>query len=70
MIFVFKTSVSDNPAIKNLQPLLDNYLPNSKWNFDLEDCDNILRIESQIVVTGTIINLLKDNGYDCDELPD
>jgi hypothetical protein len=70
MIFVFKTNVSDNSAIQNLQPLLDRHLPDSIWNFDLEDCDKILRIDSQIEIAETTINLLQDNGYDCEELPD
>lgn len=70
MIFVFKTNVFDNAAIQHLQPILDKHLPNSNWNFDLEDCDKILRIDSQIEIVETTINLLHKNGYDCEELPD
>ena len=70
MIFVFKTNVSDNSAIKNLQPLFDKYLPKTNWNFDLEDCDKILRIECQINIAETTIKLLKEEGYYCEELPD
>ena len=47
MIFVFKSSVKTKIQAKKLKPHIDNILPNAKWNFDLEDCDNILRIESE-----------------------
>jgi hypothetical protein len=70
MISVFKTNVTNTTEIETLKPFLDTHLENAKWNFDLEDCDNILRIESQIKVTETTIILLQDNGYECEELPD
>lgn len=70
MIFVLKTNVSNNLEMENLQPLLDKHLPNSIWNFDLEDCDKVLRIDSQIEVAEIAIKLLQDNGYFCEELPD
>jgi hypothetical protein len=69
MIFVFKTNVSPDD-LETLQPLLDKHLPNSKWNFDLEDCDNILRIDSVNEITQPTIKILKDNGFDCQELED
>lgn len=68
MIFVFKTNVSDSLTIKKLQPLLDKHLPSSNWNFDLEDCDKILRIESRTEIAEITINLLKINGHFCEEL--
>lgn len=70
MISVFKTSVSNESDIEILKPLLDTQLENSKWNFDLEDCDNILRIDSLNEVVEQTIKLLKDYGFDCEELPD
>ena len=69
MIFVFKTNVSPDD-LETLQPLLDKHLPNSKWNFDLDDCDNIFRIDSQLQISETVIKLIQDNGYECEELPD
>ncbi len=68
MIFVFKTSVKYKIQIKNLKPQFDNILPKAKWNFDLEDCDKILRIDSEENIVLPIINLLKKHNYDCAEL--
>ena len=47
MIFVFKTSVKTTMQIKKLKPHIDKILPTAKWNFDLEDCDKILRVDSE-----------------------
>jgi hypothetical protein len=39
-----------------------------KINFDLDDCDKILRVEGKNVLPGKIIGLLKANGYQCQAL--
>lgn len=70
MISVFKTSVSNAIEIEILRPLLETYLETAKWNFDIADCDNILRIDSQKEIVELTINLLHDNGFDCEELAD
>lgn len=70
MISVFKTSVKNTAEIEALKQLLDEHLVNSKWNFDLEDRDNILRIDSRIEIAETTIKLLQHNGFECEELPD
>ncbi|WP_421804183.1 hypothetical protein [Flagellimonas sp.] len=46
-ILVFKTSVKQKGEVNQLRPWL-NKLVNSNgcWNFDLEDCDKILRVET------------------------
>ncbi|MBW1654046.1 hypothetical protein [Flavobacterium quisquiliarum] len=65
MIYVFKTSVDSQTKFESASLLLDQLLPESKWNFDLEDCDNILRIDSEL----DIPNLIQNNGiFDCIEL--
>ena len=63
MIYVFKTSVKSNTEAKKLIPHIGKTLPNAKWNFDLEDYDKILRIESEENIVSTIINLLKAHNF-------
>ncbi|WP_010521519.1 hypothetical protein [Aquimarina agarivorans] len=70
MIFVFKTSISSKKTIKLLTPHLNKLLAVSDWNFDLEDCDNILRINSQINIVKKTIEILNDIGFECEELPE
>jgi len=68
-VFVFKTSVANRAAINHLKPLLDDLiLHGDRWNFDLEDCDNILRVESASCHAAQVINVLEVAGYDCEEL--
>ncbi|RNL86272.1 hypothetical protein ED312_11570 [Sinomicrobium pectinilyticum] len=68
MIFVFKTSVKNKIQEKKLKSQIDKVLPKAKWNFDLEDCDNILRIESEENIVAKITTLLKTHNFDCEEL--
>ena len=68
MIFVFKTSVKTRMQIKKLKQHIDKILPNAKWNFDLEDIDKILRIDSEENIVLIIIDLLNIHNYSCEEL--
>jgi hypothetical protein len=68
MIFIFKTSVKAKMQVKKLKPHIDKRLPKAKWNFDLEDIDKILRIDSQENIVLIIIDLLNIHNYSCEEL--
>lgn len=56
MVEVFKTSVSDESAATELLKGLQCLLPLASINFDLQDCDRILRIE---IKADTIQELVK-----------
>jgi hypothetical protein len=47
--------------------LLEHF-PNSAINFDLEDCDKILRIHGASISNKKIIELLDSYGYHCEVL--
>jgi len=68
MVYVFKTSVTTKVAIKKIAPALNNVSFIEKWNFDLQDCDNILRIEAHEFDTEIICNLIKSFGFECTEI--
>jgi len=68
MIYVFKTSVKNKKNIRQLSPFLNNLLQQSKWNFDLADCDKILRIDSEENIVFKIIDLLNIHKFYCEEL--
>ena len=68
MIYVFKTSVRTKSQVRQLKPHINKILPNEKWNFDLHDCDNILRIVSKEDIVGKITGLLKIHRFYCEEL--
>ncbi len=68
MVYVFKTSVKYKYQIKEIGLQLTNIIQIQKWNFDLQDCDNILRIEASSLETEIICQLLTTLNYTCIEL--
>ena len=68
MVYVFKTSVKFKKHIKEIAQELDKITEIQKWNFDLEDCDKILRIEITKLKPIKITNLLNSLGFECNEL--
>jgi hypothetical protein len=68
MILVFKTNVKTLQQVNQLKLALDNSFSNAKWNFDLEDCDKIFRVEGQDICSLTIIELFLKFRFNCEEL--
>ena len=72
MIEVFCTNITcKNQAALILQKLSETF-SNCYFNFDLEDCDNILRVESKnrTVNVDSIVNIVRDSGYQISILED
>ncbi|WP_276503447.1 hypothetical protein [Terrimonas pollutisoli] len=72
MVEVFKTDVCDPVDAGVLIDAIRNVFPGYKVNFDLQDCDHILRIEScaNAVLTVPVIRLINQFGYTAEVLPD
>ena len=68
MIYVFKTVVKTKNQVKKLKPLINQIVPSDKWNFDLEDCDKILRIDCEENIVLKIVDLLNIHKFNCQEL--
>ncbi|TDW52282.1 hypothetical protein EV144_101971 [Flavobacterium sp. 270] len=68
MVLVFKTNVNTISKVKKVSPKLNRLFPKTKWNFDLEDCDNILRFETENNIIKEIIILMKITGFECEAL--
>jgi hypothetical protein len=67
-ILIFSTSVENPGQVAGVKPLLGSVPAITGWNFDLEDCDNILRIEANNVSPRFIESLLQTAGFECNEL--
>lgn len=67
-ILVFKTSLSDINRIQDIEPSLDVHPNIFKWNVDLNDEDNILRIMANNMAGEEVENMLLNAGYYCEEL--
>lgn len=70
MVSVFKTNVLLETEAQKLIRLISHKFPRLKVNFDLEDCDKILRVEGSDLPVGDIANSLIQMGFECDELKD
>ena len=68
MIEVFKTDVRKSKEARNLVNLLAEHFPGSKINFDLDDCDKILRVEGMNFRAEKIIILVREKGFECSVL--
>ncbi|CAN5196829.1 hypothetical protein BH09BAC6_BH09BAC6_18660 [soil metagenome] len=67
-ILIFTTSVEKEEQVSRVQTLLTSVPAISQWNFDLEDCDNILRIVASDISPRYIESLLQTAGFNCREL--
>jgi len=68
MVEVFKTNVQCPVEAERLVGRLLEQLPLCSINFDLEDCDRILRIEGHPIHNPHVIALLDSHGYNCEVL--
>lgn len=68
MIEVFKTNI-DSPEIAiSIMKILEKFYPEALLNFDLDDCDNILRINSGNIISDEIVCILNTFGFSCEIL--
>ena len=62
---VFKTNVQAEDLAQELTVRLLAHFPEHKINFDLQDCDKILRVEGTAISREKIIDLITSEGYQC-----
>jgi len=68
MVEVFKTNISNIQQSEMLTRKLSEHFPESDIYFDLQDCDNVLRVEGDDICAEKIIGLLTADGYHCEVL--
>jgi hypothetical protein len=71
MVEVFKTNVTNDFQAKKLVGVIEDRFDGYKANFDLDDCDRILRIQSSAGIDiDSLTHFLKDMGVKAEVLPD
>jgi hypothetical protein len=65
MVEVFKTNVRTRKQSAEILKKLSELFPHSKINFDLSDCDRILRVENEVVYPKQIIRSVNNHGFQC-----
>jgi hypothetical protein len=70
-LLIFRTDIKTKKKVKIIKPLFNNHSGIINWSIDLEDIDNVLRIEAVENFNETeVINLINMRGFYCDVLTD
>jgi hypothetical protein len=67
-ILVFKTNVTSKKKANKVGSLLAAVKTIKQWNFDLEDCDKVLRVVAIGLNPGFVESLLDNAGFNCQVL--
>jgi hypothetical protein len=65
MVEIFKTNVQKETDTNYVIAFIQRQFPTYKVNFDLEDCDKILRVEGIDLKPKSIIDYVNSLGYIC-----
>ena len=68
MVEVFKTNITCSTTAASLAGDLQLMYPFAVINFDLDDCDNILRIKGDSIQPHHVIAHLEGKGHQCSVL--
>ena len=68
MVEIFKTNVHDILQAEKIIALLNDNFPDFMINFDLHDCDKILRVKGEFIPVDEIVDLVSANGFHCSVL--
>ena len=65
MVEIFKTNVHDVLQAERIILLLNTHFPAFMINFDLHDCDKILRVKGESIPIDEIVKLVSASGFQC-----
>ncbi|OUS00401.1 hypothetical protein A9Q86_10545 [Flavobacteriales bacterium 33_180_T64] len=63
-LLIFRTDIKSKKKVKSLKSIFNKHSGILKWSIDLEDIDNVLRIETKKNLSeGEVIDLVKEQGF-------
>ena len=68
MVEIFKTNVHDVLQAEKIITLLNTHFPAFMINFDLHDCDKILRVKGESIPINEIETIVASHGFYCSVL--
>ncbi len=70
-ILIFRTDIKSKKKVKTIKPVLNSQDYIHKWTIDLQDIDNVLRIEAKNKITEQkVMNLIRNKGFYIEEMVD
>ncbi len=70
MVEIFKTTIENKEQAEVIISLLKKHFTDYSANFDLEDCDRILRIEAERILVEPVMHILESAGIFVEVLED
>ena len=63
-LLIFRTDIKSKKKVKSIKSIFNSHSDIIKWSIDLEDIDNVLRIEAtKNLLEENVINLVKTKGF-------
>ena len=70
-LLLFETDIRSKKKVRRLTTLLNGHSDILRWSVDLEDIDNVLRIEANVnLMHNDVISIIKNCGFYIEELKD
>jgi len=69
-ILICKTNIKFKKDLKKIETILNRNPSITCWNIDRNDIDKVLRVVATDINSTELINMVKKEGYLCEELPD
>ncbi|MEO9872187.1 hypothetical protein [Ekhidna sp.] len=70
-LFILKTDIKSKRQLNRLKPIFQQNEHIFRWSIDLDDIDKVLKVETnEDSKQNEMIQLVRDQGIYCEELPD
>lgn len=69
-LFILKTNVRSLAMKEALAQELNKIQQIKKWSVDYQDCDGVLRASAESMCINSLIELITQWGFECEELND
>ncbi|MBX2827588.1 MAG: hypothetical protein KTR22_05465 [Flavobacteriaceae bacterium] len=70
-LFIFRTDIKSKKKVKTIKRILNAHIEVLHWTVDLEDIDNVLRVETtEYLSEKDIVELISHQGFYIQPLPD
>jgi len=70
-VIILKTDIATEQRLQAIRPVFDIHIGIKTWSVDIEDIDNVLRIEAKSKLNqNEVIQLVQNCGFACEDLHD
>lgn len=68
-LVILRTNIKSRKKLKTIVPVLDGHASIHQWSIDIEDIDNVLRVETnEDLQEKDVIQLVRENGFYAEDL--